>query len=1061
VGDLLNMAGAGQRAVQSITNDTSLSVVSINFTSRAFTFTPWVLYIGGPAPTGNNARLIVNAPLTVRGPMVVDYRVASNPLVSIVKVEGAGAGIEIDASQATNPLQTSYPVVLQVAVDSGSRIHFAGTASNRVFFRSNPAGGNAYISRWGAYYGSWQKYEYCDITDIGTPTIAAGPIDMSRNVPEFQMIQCHVDSCGHWSQNGTVGTISAGGGFRLENTTFKNSIDTAATTYGACLLTPPGHPSGTFIIKGCVFDKTVSGQMDYWTIGGPNVADANVFSGDYPFQHMTSGRNPADLFRHNVLHMRRSANTPFVPPCTIEDTYIYVDLVTGDFNHHPCAMSAYYRHDVKRCVWEWTRDDQAGDFIQLPPPTTDLGVFRIEHCIKLPAHDGGGGGSITAGGSATSRTEFEHNTFHLGINGGFHVGETYAGIADMIESVKANIWWDTTARASYFRSSVGFFNAMALDIVLPTEINYNGTFNVISGATSTINAVTNQSVPGMQYVKFSSLPNGNNVIANPQFVQAGAGIRQWDLALGGPGTSANALAELKKKNDLSGYNAAYNLPAFLAFVREKHRPTNPAFANATYPGDPMTVDAAGNPMGGTIGAMAYLSGLPLTTGTVTHVASRPGRIVMNVTDPVGGTSPYAKQWQRATGAGAFGNLTNAAVVEGVGVVGATALRLEDSTVAPDVTYRYRVVYTDAAAESVTSNEVERTAIGEVIPNIAAYDARVPVDAVGIANFMTAMTTIGDLNLTINHDGLSAAIRALQRYPGNAALQTLILENRQWYRDTYVDNAVGEGGTGHVQGYYNHCEGLALDWMINANDESRLALIEVSNNASYATIGDPVAMASEGRSREVAYAIIGHVWSRKAGQGWPRTILNDRVGYAKGHIDQWTHPNIFNSLAASGNYIQPFMMAITMTALIMYLDHIEQEEAEEDETILPQILKMAHWLWDVAWERGNFFGQFPLQIRGTAAEDTGHNTLLNLYHNYTFWWLWQRTGDVIWRDRGAQMFNSGITTTDMNAPKKWNEFVRWSILGVELYENAQPAPSTRPELRVQTVDGLYRWAYGEE
>ena len=111
----------------------------------------------------------------------------------------------------------------------------------------------------------------------------------------------------------------------------------------------------------------------------------------------------------------------------------------------------------------------------------------------------------------------------------------------------------------------------------------------------------------------------------PQFKNVNAGdvnwnaLASWDASLGGPGTEAHAQARS------SPCATGYTLAAWLTYIRDAYRPTNAALANATYPGDATTTDAAGNALAGTIGAMAYQSpdapGLNLTGPSTTTVKS--------------------------------------------------------------------------------------------------------------------------------------------------------------------------------------------------------------------------------------------------------------------------------------------------------------------------------------------------------------------------------------------------------------------------------------------------------
>lgn len=84
----------------------------------------------------------------------------------------------------------------------------------------------------------------------------------------------------------------------------------------------------------------------------------------------------------------------------------------------------------------------------------------------------------------------------------------------------------------------------------------------------------------------------------------------------------------------------------------------------------------------------------LASGTASFVFSGVDGIEVEATDASNGTTPYAYQWQRSEDGGSFSNLS-----------GATTLNWVDDTVTVDVTYKYRLVYTDDDSNTVTSNEV--------------------------------------------------------------------------------------------------------------------------------------------------------------------------------------------------------------------------------------------------------------------------------------------------------------------------------------------------------------------
>lgn len=96
----------------------------------------------------------------------------------------------------------------------------------------------------------------------------------------------------------------------------------------------------------------------------------------------------------------------------------------------------------------------------------------------------------------------------------------------------------------------------------------------------------------------------------------------------------------------------------------------------------------------------YAAGSPLAAGTASFVSSGPAGIAVTATDATGGTAPYTYQWQRNSGGGSYSNISN-----GGGVSGATTLSLTDGSAVAGTLYGYKLVYTDAAAGTATSNAV--------------------------------------------------------------------------------------------------------------------------------------------------------------------------------------------------------------------------------------------------------------------------------------------------------------------------------------------------------------------
>jgi hypothetical protein len=153
--------------------------------------------------------------------------------------------------------------------------------------------------------------------------------------------------------------------------------------------------------------------------------------------------------------------------------------------------------------------------------------------------------------------------------------------------------------------------------------DYNGVWNPRTGSDgqgyNSISAGT---------IFSAGAPGANDVLvtADP-FFDKSRNIATWDAALGGPGTTANALAEMGKRNDPTGYNTAYSIEALVDWVRDGFRVTDASLNNAGHDGV-------------TIGAMGYVaSGV---TGTVTSATGGVGVAVVGA----GATAPFVPTAQR-------------------------------------------------------------------------------------------------------------------------------------------------------------------------------------------------------------------------------------------------------------------------------------------------------------------------------------------------------------------------------------------------------------------------------
>lgn len=173
------------------------------------------------------------------------------------------------------------------------------------------------------------------------------------------------------------------------------------------------------------------------------------------------------------------------------------------------------------------------------------------------------------------------STFRVRITGGTGSGQVRTITANTATQLTVDTNWTVTpdATSTYI---IFLINEFA------TNPDYNCGFNHTQGNIYDETGVL-ASASGNGYDKYAItggvVPGAHDVNADPQFADSARNIAKWDLSLGGPGTSANALTELQKRNDISGYNSAYTELALSAYVKNGFAPKNTALKGAGSPTD--------------------------------------------------------------------------------------------------------------------------------------------------------------------------------------------------------------------------------------------------------------------------------------------------------------------------------------------------------------------------------------------------------------------------------------------------------------------------------------------
>lgn len=228
-----------------------------------------------------------------------------------------------------------------------------------------------------------------------------------------------------------------------------------------------------------------------------------------------------------------------------------------------------------------------------------------------------------------------------------------------------------------------------------------------------------------------------------------------------------------------------------------------------------------------------------------------------------------------------------------------------------------------------------------------------------------------------------------------------------YGKYVLDNA------GKIPAWRVFPQGLAENFLRTGSEEARQAAILLSTDS-------PFAESSGGEgfelSRETAYLI--HAYMTAADLGAPRSgQLEQSVNFALSHLRQWS--------SGEASYVKPFMLALTMEALIRYY---ESNQA----SAIPSAVKLAaDWLWENAWDRqSRAFQYIVCRDSGASDECQGPDARpaadLNLLIAPAFAWLDLRFPDSQYDQKADQIFESGVQAAYLDNGKQFSQNYRWSF-----------------------------------
>jgi hypothetical protein len=230
-----------------------------------------------------------------------------------------------------------------------------------------------------------------------------------------------------------------------------------------------------------------------------------------------------------------------------------------------------------------------------------------------------------------------------------------------------------------------------------------------------------------------------------------------------------------------------------------------------------------------------------------------------------------------------------------------------------------------------------------------------------------------------------------------------------YRPYVLDN------NGAIPGWRLFPHGLCEDYLKTGAEDSRDAVILMSQNSAYASHGGGVDPALV---RETAYLIHAYRIAQLLGAAEHENYLT-AVDFALGHIDQWF-------VSKTEPYMQPFMVGLASEALIQY-----HEETKDPR--IPPVIKIAmDGIWDWAWipEDKAFFYESTGDTSSGAPD-------LNLLIAPAYAWLYRMTGDPVYQERGDLIFEGGVEGAWLDQGKQFSQNYRWSFDFVRWRLNPDP------------------------
>lgn len=518
----------------------------------------------GTSPIPRATVLTITATLTVATD--IDFTVRGEILINgnINLVLSDGARLLMDAA-STGEI---YRVQIGAANNQNAKVVANGTSGNRCEV-SNINGEAEFVSGGFTSCGK-VDLNFCDVTLRQIQSVGGSSGGFVQKIK----------SCILTLTNGFTisSSMSGNSAFEVENSTFAGAVVTNAIN-----IVITGGGTGNRWLRGVV----VKAGMVNFANGVHDVRfdDGSVFMGGVTL----GGSTKITDFSECLITRGTSSSDPVTTAHDMTDCAI---IHNGPTNPHFFTPSGQFATNFIGLVFEYLGTDNNGDCILQPAPSV-LRTITVTGCIVLPSAGAGSSGALCnhlQAGNNNVLWRVQRNTVAVGNSNalGAMMFEVAGGASGLVDYVKDNLCVSDSVNGRIVAA-----NGLNLIDDAITAADHNSIWNLTLDA-----AVTDPYEPAD--ADFGVTPGTGDVYANPSFTGNfySCGLAAWDSSLGGAGTAANALTELQKRNDVSGFNSAYTPINFISFVRAAATPTNLALKGAASDGgDIGAVPVGGLPVG--------------------------------------------------------------------------------------------------------------------------------------------------------------------------------------------------------------------------------------------------------------------------------------------------------------------------------------------------------------------------------------------------------------------------------------------------------------------------------